>query len=133
MPRIVERRPQQIVHRRVGYHEAPSVAVLEVLDPREQQSRVAHKRASRLEEDLQLAVADAPEKLSEVVLQSRWLFVAVTNSKPTAEIDVLQPNPGCPQCVVEFEGFVERRDERLDLGELRTDVEIYAGDLQRGH
>src|SRR5207249_2970866 len=57
----------------------------------------------------------------------------VTNSKPTAEIDVLQPNPGCPQRVDEFEGFVEGRDERLDLGELRTDVEIDADDLQRGH
>src|SRR5204863_10155865 len=98
-----------------------------------QEACVGHMRASRIEEDVQLAVADAHEYMFEVILQSGWFFVAITNSEPAAEIDVLQPDPGCAQRVDEFEGFVERRDEGLDLGQLRTDVEIDADDLQRGH
>src|SRR5262249_18287430 len=54
--------------------------------------------------------------------------VAVADAETSAQIHVVETDPGGAQSVDELEHLVERRDERLHIGDLRADVRVDSGD-----
>src|SRR5207247_2612458 len=105
VPGVVQRWAQQVIHRRIGYHEALCSAMLEIFDAGEQKPGVADKRTAGLEQDSHLALAKALEQASQVVLHRRGRLVAITDAEPPAQIEMLQMHPGGVQDIDKLERF----------------------------
>ncbi len=90
MPGVVERRTQQIVHRRVDDREIARRAGLQVRDARQQHARIADEAAARLE---QQPLAPAVEQRAHhrgVVVDADRRLVAIADAEAAAEVDVVQ-------------------------------------------
>src|SRR5437773_466059 len=90
VPGVVQRGAQQVVHRRIGYHEALCSAMLEIFDAGEQNPGVADKRTAGLEQDSHRALSKALEQAFQVVLHRWGRLVAITDAEPAAQIEMFQ-------------------------------------------
>ncbi len=126
VPGAVERRPGEIVHRRVDDGEVLRWTRLQVLDAGQQQAGVAHQAAPGFEQNAQFSSGQAGEQRLQVVGNRGFAFVAIANAEPAAQIDMLQRNAvGC-QLVDEQQDFVERFGKRCGIEQLRADMAVDA-------
>src|SRR5437879_7388582 len=101
---------------------------LEIFDASEEEPGVSDKRTAGFKQNSQLALAKALKQAFQVILHSWGRFVAITDAEPAAQIEMLQVHPFGAKGVDKFEHFFKRGDERLDVGNLRADMDIDSGD-----
>ena len=129
---VVESGPDEIVHRGVDDGEVLRVAALEILHPREQQAGVAYQVAARLENQPLRAIVQARQQGFDVGARRRRCFVAVADAQTATHVDVLERDAVPRQGIHQAEDPVERVHERGDVGDLRPDVAVDAGDADAG-
>lgn len=123
-PRLIQRRADQVVHRRVDDGEVFMFGVLEVLDLRQQHAGIGDDETARLEHQRQVTSVQALAHSLDVV-GSQWrLFIAIAHAQTTTEIDVAQVNAAVAQTVDQIQQAIERIKERWQGGQLRTDVAV---------
>src|SRR5437879_8282287 len=101
---------------------------LEIFDASEQEPGVSDKRAAGFKQNSQLALAKALKQAFQVILHCWGRFVAITDAEPAAQIEMLQMHACGVQGVDKFEHFLKRGEERLDVGNLRADMDIDSDD-----
>ena len=130
--RVVERRPDKIVHRRVDDDEMLVLALLQIDDRRDQRAGVADDQSARLQDHL---AAERRRALGDdlgVLLRRgrRIVVVAIRNAEAAAEIDMLDRMPVGSQRLHELGEQRERVVERLKIGDLRADMHVDAVDAR---
>ena len=126
MVRVVKRRPDQIVHRRIDDHEMLVLALLEIDDRSDQRSGIANDRSARLQNHLAAEGRRALRDDFGVLLRRgrRVVVVAISNAETAAEIDMLDCVPVGSQGLHKLGEQRERVIERLKIGDLRADMHV---------
>ena len=130
LPGRVERRTQQIIHRRVHHREMLFRARFQQFHPGHQNPGIADNCPARFNQNFIGQTVQALHEGRRVISGQRRFLIAVANAQPAAQIEMTQVNA---------QGFQPRRQrqhpiqgvhERRNLGELRTDMAIDAHDMQ---
>src|ERR1700733_14556051 len=89
--RVVKRRPDQIVHRRIDDHETLVLALLEIDDRSDQRAGIANDRSARLQNYLAAEGRGALRDDFGVCLWRgrRVVVVAISNAESAADIEVV--------------------------------------------
>ena len=138
---LVERRPDEVVHRRIDDDEGLGLAVLHVEHARHQDAGIADDQPAGLEDQraAELARGALDHRGIGVRIGRRLVVVAVGNAEAAAEIDVGDGVAVGAQRAHEVGQQREGVVERLEFGDLAADVHVDAGDLyalaawRRGH
>ena len=133
--RIIERWTDQIVHCRVDNHESPVFAALHVDDAGDENARIADDEAARFEDETtaQMTGSSADDVGVAVgVVGIRVFAGAIGDAEAAAEIDVIDRMAVRAQIGDEFREQKERILEWREIGDLRADVHIDAGDVNAG-
>ena len=132
--RLIERRPDQIVHRGVDDDEILGLAALQIEHARDEDAGIADDQPARLED--QRAAEPARRALDDrgigVRIGRRLVVLAIGNAEPAAEIDMLDGVAVGTQRADEFGQQREGVVERLQIGDLAADMHVDAGDLMPG-
>ncbi len=131
MPCFVERRSQQVVHRRVDDREIAFLALLHVLDACQQRASITDDGTARLEQNLRARRSQHREQGFGVAVHFGWRLVAVSHAESSADVDMFERDAFGFQHPDQFQHAIERVAERRELGDLRADVHVDACDLQR--
>ena len=131
MEGVVERRPDQVVHRRVDDQEVLRVAFLHEDHFRDEDAGIADDQPARLEHHLQAELGDVlAHDFGIGIGQGRRAVVdAVGDAEATAEIDMVDGVAVGAQRADQFSQQRERVVEGLQFGDLATDMGVDAGDL----
>ena len=130
---IVKRRTHQVVHGSIDNGKVLLLAVLEIFHSREQHTGVADQRTTRFDDKFLTATLQHLQQRTRIIGNRRRCFVVVTNAKAAAKVEMLKPDSLRRQSVHQRQHFFCRCNERTDLGQLRTDMAIHAGDKQVRH
>ena len=92
MMRVVERRPDQVVHGRVDDHEGLARAFLDVDDARDENARIAGDQPPHLEDELEAEPARMALDDLRVGLRvgGRIVVLPVGHAETSAQVDVMQ-------------------------------------------
>ena len=130
--RAVEHRPHQLGHAGIEDHERASVRpILDVDDPRQERARGSDDVASGLEDDGQAGVRGRPAAAPQRIPALTAPVTRRTTPKPAAEIQVIDDDPVVAQFARECHDRLGRPAERIEVGDLRSDVDVEADDLER--
>ena len=133
VPGFVERRPLEIVHRRIDDGEILALARFQEFDAGQQQAGVADQAAAGFEHDLE-AASNQPVEQRGQIGSDRWLYlvVLVLDAEAAAEVDVADADACRGQLVYKGQNALERLDEGRRIEQLRTDMAVDAGYLDIG-
>ncbi len=126
MLRIVERRPEEVVHSGVDDHECLRPRPFPVEHPGEQHGGVSRDHPTGLEDETGSGPANGLPHRRGVLRRTGGRLIGVPDPQPTADIDQLQGKAGGGQLPVELRDLGHRAFERSELGQLRADVAIHA-------
>src|SRR5437762_2480729 len=124
------RGPHQVVHAGVRDDKILRRVALDVENARDQNSRLAHYRPARLEDQPVGCASKARFNLPRQPLNVQGLFVRVTNPEAAADVEKLGLDAMSSKPLCHAEDFVQRLQERLDRQNLRADVAGDAADLE---
>src|SRR5580704_5659195 len=127
--RLVEHRPNQIVHRAVDNDEALHVGLLVIKDARHQHACVADHHASRLGDNLEPEPCDRFQQRVRILRGWRRLFL-VRNSETAAEIKILERDSRATQPPDNRGNLLSCFGKRRHLGYLRSDMGAQSDDLE---
>src|SRR6185312_5762850 len=120
VPRVVERRAHEVVHRRVDDGEAALAAAFQVFDAGDQDAGVRDQRAAGLEEQRVSSLADSTAHRRRIVGGRDRNLVAIAHADAAAQVDVRQRNARRLDPVGEVEHARRGLDERREVGDLRA-------------
>ena len=127
MPRLVQRRADQIVHGSVDHRE-----VLLGLGRRwfqesrsgQQHAAVPHQIPAGFQQELEFPAAQQLAKGRTVCLDVELLLVPVADAQPAAHVHVFQADSLRGQPVGEFQQVAKGVDQRVDGADLGADVAV---------
>ena len=96
--RVVQRRPDKVVHCRIDNDKRPGRALLDPNHTRHQNPGITGDQPSRFEKNLTVQVADDVLDHVAVFHGTRRLPVNVGNAETTAQVQVFDPVTAGPQC-----------------------------------
>ena len=131
MPCIVEGRSKQVVHRRVHHGETLLTVALEILDPGEEHTGVAHDGAAGFEHEHQVSSRHPLHDCSGECRRLRRGFITVPDAESAAEIEVRDGNSFQGERVGEPEQAIQRVAVGFEAPELRADVAVDALHFER--
>ena len=134
MKGVIERRANQVVHRRVDDDKIPGVALLHIDHLGDQDAGIADDQAARLEDDLETKRGHmlANDRRISVRQWRRLVVGTVGNAQPAAEVDVLDGVAVGTQLADQVDEQREGVVERLQFGDLAADMGVDAGDADAG-
>ena len=129
--RLVQRRPDQVVHAGVDDDEILGLAALEIEHARDQDAGIADQQPPGLEDQRAAEIAGRVLDHRRIRLgpRRRIVVVAIGNAEAAAEIDMRDDVAVGAQVAHEFGQQREGVVERLQLGDLAADMHVDAGDL----
>src|SRR5690606_444446 len=131
---VIKARPDEIVHGRVQDDEAPRLAFLYIDHPRHQDSSVPRDEAAGLQDDLATEVAyHLADDIAVAIGMGRLGLVHfVWNPKATAKIHAADRMARGTQFAHQTRNPREGGAERLEIGQLRADMDIDPDDFNAG-
>ena len=133
MPRVVQRRPHQVVHRRVDDGEVARRAGLQHTHARQKHAGVPDQAPSRLEQQPLAPPAEQREDHRRVIFDRHRRLVAIADAETAADVDVLERNAFACERIDEREQPSGCLPVRPELGDLRPDVHVDAAHGDRRH
>ena len=133
--RLIQRRPKQIVHRRVHNHESLLAVLLYIQNPRKQRSRLRHDKPPWLQQQLKTLRRLNCRNHSRRILMNFLRRIerpvrVILDSQPAADIDELDRVPVPAQLRNQPDHPPRRGPKRLRGPDLRSDVNADAASLQ---
>ena len=128
MIRLIKRRADQVVHRRVRYHECLLAVAFDVEHAGEQSTRLRHNEPARFEQQSSFEPAqraiDGASVLRHLGLSIESAAVVV-DAQPSTGVDRAQHNCLLRKLAYQLIHAIERRAEWIRRADLRTDMNAH--------
>ena len=96
---------------------------------RDEHAGLCDEKPSRLENQIEAALADDRQHARGVLRRGRHALAFVRDAEPSADVEVLDGDAGAAQLGGEGHQRLGGAPERLELGDLRADVAVQSDDL----
>ena len=131
---LIQRRPDQIVHRRIDDGEGLGLSALHIEDAGDEDAGIGGDQAPRLEQKLAAEIADSlPHELAVFGGKRRGrLVAAIGHAEAAAEIDEVDGEAVGPELVDELLEQRESVAEGSKVGDLAADMHMHAARIDAG-
>ena len=134
MVRLVQRRPNQVVHPGVRNHKGLRAVLLHIQHPRQQSSRLRHQESPRLQQQMRRLLPQRSLQrariLRDLLLRPSNYACRVLDPQAAACIHVPDVVSVPPQLSDQPHHPFKRRRKRLDRPNLRSDMHAYPGRIE---